>query len=625
MDMITSITTRTAALQDILAECNAALTDRGVGVAPNLSGIAARIKGISNLRVLRGSFTPEADSTSLTLPIPGFPKAVSFCQKDVTRVENQIMCAVYDPFNWKAIAGESKGVILYRTPKTTVGSMTMPSYTALSAIEPVFDGDSMTLPEINSSFYWVGGREHLWEAYYWDDLTEILKNTPMGEPVIVDGITYYGSDLSTAVASYDVGDAAKLYLIPTASWHLRAALVGSGETRNFQYKSHEWDEHGAEITEIYVGDGITALGNALFARLSNATRFVNASSALTSIGNLTFYRCFGLRTLSGLDRVTTIGQRAFLGCPSIVSIDLDEAVCKNAGDFAFHISSVEDGAPLAQWDGVGFGLCANRELKWGDTLTEVQNARYSATKVMQCTNPDMQTNYPGIDFCSGINGGAHTFVSVSDGGCVGLSLYHAYNTVHANDGLACASFMEFWLNVLRAESYTAPVTHCIKRGLINPILVYDSNTDNGYVKGVEERDGNIYFHLYNFSGGTDDHEILGAMLRNLGWKMSEKIRTYGAEAKRLIDRSLQQGIPVLATVNHMSTYEDAGHNEGDHEVCIIGCDAVTGKLTVVDSTGAAGSKGHIYTVAYEDMFYSHEEEEGQLRNSIILLDIGEEA
>ena len=615
MGIATELDKRTNALKEVLGECNDALFAQAAGRAADLSSVPEQIRGLQNLRVLKGIFTPAANTSTLTLPIPGYPKVVSICQKEVERAENAITCLSYDPFNWKRIAGDYHGIALY-----TYGGRTM-----ISATEPSFDGSQMTVPELLMDlFYWLGGKEHIWEAYYWDDLSETLKSTPMGEAVYSDDIPYYGSDLSTAVASYACGETAKAYVIPIPSGGYRLAIVGSGETADYTYlDAHPWDAYADQIYELFVEQGITAIGSAFFCKLSKARSFVNRSPALNEIGNFAFYRCFGLQSAKGLSMVETVGEHAFQNCASLQEIDLSPRHCTEVMSFANHMSSVEDSVKMAQWSGTSFGICANRRLKWGEALEEIQSTKYTADKLLTCLNPDMQTNYPDIQFGNMSLSGMLFPIPVSSGGCAGLALYHAYNTVHAKDGKACENFREFWYEVLKAETPYS-VQRFVDEGKIDPALIYQNGADasGGYVQGVSIINGEICFTLKNFPGGTDSHEILGEMLRRLGWSVSEKIPTYGAEAKQRIDSSLQQGIPVLASVNHMGLNEDYPYNEGDHEVCIIGCNRETNKLTVVDSTGAAGTVGHIYEVAYEDLFYSYEEAPGQLRNSVQLLTIG---
>lgn len=429
-------------------------------------------------------------------------------------------------------------------------------------------------------------------------------------------------DLSRAVAIYRAGENAKLYILPVGERAYRAALVGAGATDDYSRSQvHPWDIHGAEILDIYVAEGITAIGDSFFSRLSRAVKFVNLSSVLTTIGAYAFNRCFKLADVSGFGRVATIGERAFLGCVALKSIDIDSTVCTSIGAATAHISSLEDAVATGTWgDSTTFGAISNRRLKWGDTLADIKAEKYTATKRLKCLNADQQGNYPDIPFCSGISRKKHVFAYVAGGGCVGLSLYHAYNTIHATDGKAANGFEDFWYNVLKADS-VEPVQKYVNQGLIDDALIYDSTTESGHVDGVTvNASGDICFSLRNFHGGTDPHEIMGEMLRRLGWTVKEEHQTYGVEQKHKIYEALARGIPVLASVNHYGLNES--HDEGEHEVCIIGCNRESDKLTVVDSLGAAGKAGHVYTIGYEDLFYAYEETPGGLRNKITLLDIG---
>lgn len=588
-----------------------------------------------------GAISIESNQTAPVIPCSAKAKIVILELLSATETQAEIAARGKSGHMSSLLAYNWQG---YTLNGLAVGTRYSDSSPAALKLNCDFANGLTVLSGTNASYPFMAGI-YRWTAYYWNDeadIAELIAATPLGQKLLVGDQVYYGESLLSSVMVYTDSDAmeaagteesvlgaAVLHLIPNGEGTYRAALVGSGAVPGFSKAKaiHAWASYEPYITEIFISEGITSLGDYLFARMSEAKTVVNASSVLTSLGQYPFYNCFALRRAEGFGSVIRIGKGAFFNCPSLQLLDLDQNACREIGFFGLHICSAEDSLFLKEWENTAFDICASRAQKWdSQTLAEIQKKAYTDTAILRVPNPDMHNNYD-FKFCSGFyekedGTGGYQESLVKQGGCVGLSLYHAYNAVHAEDGMACEGFEAFWKDVLHADTQLTDVTKWVKDGSIHPLLVYQNGTDSagGYREGVSLGEkGEILFLLPNFHGGTDEWEILGEMLRRLGWTMSEKLLTTGAEQKGRIDASLHAGIPVLASVNHFSLNEESERNEGQHMVCIVGCDRETDKLTVVDSTWAAGTKGHIYTVSYEDLFYNYETDAAPLKNSIILL------
>ncbi len=84
-----------------------------------------------------------------------------------------------------------------------------------------------------------------------------------------------------------------------------------------------FDEYKDIITELRIGEGITAIGDGVFHRFEFVKK-VSLPSTLESIGEMAFARCFALRNITIPDSVTEIKNHAFYLCSSLEEITLSE-------------------------------------------------------------------------------------------------------------------------------------------------------------------------------------------------------------------------------------------------------------------------------------------------------------
>ena len=91
----------------------------------------------------------------------------------------------------------------------------------------------------------------------------------------------------------------------------------------------------SEIVEhIIINDGITGIGNSVFADYSSLLS-VTIPNSVTSIGNDAFSGCTSLSSVTIPNSVTTIGDFAFYGCSSLSSVTIGSGV-QTIGEGAFY-------------------------------------------------------------------------------------------------------------------------------------------------------------------------------------------------------------------------------------------------------------------------------------------------
>lgn len=137
---------------------------------------------------------------------------------------------------------------------------------------------------------------------------------------------YYAQwvDLSQMVAFGTCGD--------NISWTLDGnyvlTLTGTGATINCSSVSAiPWYDYRANVAQIVVEEGITALGSNIFNGCTNATT-ISLPSTLDRFEHQSCYNCASLTAISIPESVTSISISAFSSCSSLTSIVIPDNVTK---------------------------------------------------------------------------------------------------------------------------------------------------------------------------------------------------------------------------------------------------------------------------------------------------------
>ena len=209
----------------------------------------------------------------------------------------------------------------------------------------------------------VGGRRlhpHLTSSIL---LASVFMMTMIGALILVDenpvevmGQTSgtYGSNLSWTLDSDGV-----------------LSITGTGPMEDTDViDSEKW---GGEVKTVIIGDGITSIGNNVFADCSSMIS-IDIGNSVTSIGRDAFGGCISLTSVVLPDSVTEIGQWAFQNCTSLTEFTIPSSV-KSIGDAPFAgcrslagIEVVDINAAFCSVDGVLFD-------KEGSTLIQYPSGR----------------------------------------------------------------------------------------------------------------------------------------------------------------------------------------------------------------------------------------------------------
>ena len=325
-----------------------------------------------------------------------------------------------------------------------------------------------------------------------------------------------------------------------------------------------------EITEIkissanFVSDGeywdASANKDGSIACYRNGTTVRIVCGNVTTIEGKAFSKFLALKKISGLSSVTTIGAYAFCYTPNLVSVDLVPGNLTSIGTSAFRMSSIEDVFDLSAVPTNIIGDMATRHKRWGaSALSAVQSVVFPRTIYLDVPNPDSQENYSDVPIATKNGETLYT----NRHGCTTLAAYHMWNCLNAGTPKEYDSWLDWYNGTINADGNYAENNH------------HDSQTESN-------------------------------IITKLGWINGTETRVSDSQQLQTIIDRLAIGIPTYAVMH------STNNPGGTHSIVIIGCNATTHKLAVVDSA-VIGNTGIVSWVAFEDIFVGGSEESDRIR------------
>ena len=107
------------------------------------------------------------------------------------------------------------------------------------------------------------------------------------------------------------------------TWDLTDGVLtisGTGPMTDYTYDTYApWYNYKSSITSVFIGDGLTSIGDYAFSDCSNMAS-ITIPNSVTSIGDCAFQGCSGLTSVAIPNNITSIGGDAFLGCENLTSV-----------------------------------------------------------------------------------------------------------------------------------------------------------------------------------------------------------------------------------------------------------------------------------------------------------------
>ena len=106
----------------------------------------------------------------------------------------------------------------------------------------------------------------------------------------------------------------------------------SSDSNPLKYAHHLY-LNGEEVKDLVIPNGVTSIGDIAFYCCSGLTS-VTIPNSVTSIGGSAFYNCYGLTSVTIGNSVESIGTSAFSYCKGLTSVTIPNSVT-SIGDYAF--------------------------------------------------------------------------------------------------------------------------------------------------------------------------------------------------------------------------------------------------------------------------------------------------
>lgn len=564
-----------------------------------------RINSIRSRTIKTGVIKLNADSQTLTIPTTG--KLINVRGFNVPLAAGYLVTATWSegvsPSEYWGYA--QIGAQMRYTNNTN-------SVTFSGLTTSVSNGET-TFNTSNTSRLFAADALYVWTCFDWED------------------------EHSEAV--YDVGtteNTVYIVIIGNADGGTYSAyVIGEGAIADYgRYDTKPWADYIDNITNIYVGAGITSIGAYCFAEHTAVKRLqFEDSTTITHLGDRAFWRCqfsgnfsfpnltdtaltrafaacgnmrelslpntvttlnndalnacLNLRKVTGLENVQTVGKNAFFATPKLTQIDLDQNTVTSIGNDAFFISPAFSNINVSEWSNTTFGTNAAATINWTEEqLSEVRAIELPNIQLLS-VDPDILTNYgesAGEDFKFSLDhdGTTQRYLEM---GCDVTGLCLLYNLWHGTS----LNLGQWWTEViLPADDALSAVNG---QTPIRGGQVAHADITNRVAEAMGTRRKSVYplFANITVADNTVDYPAD---------TMTGQIFNLPVVKQAIVNELLLGNIPVLSW-GRSDNYQ--------HAVNIIGANAATDKLIVVDNSKLSSSiKGNIYEIALEDIISNHQ-------------------
>jgi len=254
-------------------------------------------------------------------------------------------------FSYTVTASDGYGKILYKYELFGSSTATVPAttidFTEETSVSVSYTGYEYT---INEYIYKISAKDEAGNlSIYWFKLEDcsVMKTEDAStvEHSYENKTCVCGRDVTAdAIATYDLSknqDGSVIGYLTNINGGQKLYILGRGEMKNYSNITSAGHtltpfEQNENITEVYVGEGITSIGDYLFYFCTNL-KVVNIPQGITYIGSNSFYYC-SLTNITLPEGLLKINNRAF-HYNKLTNIAFPETL-EYIGDAAFYNCSI---------------------------------------------------------------------------------------------------------------------------------------------------------------------------------------------------------------------------------------------------------------------------------------------
>ena len=151
---------------------------------------------------------------------------------------------------------------------------------------------------------------------------------------MVDGLCYNrNADGTSVTVTYEIAPSLS-YSSLSGAITIPETVTNSGTTYSVTSIGNVAFYGCSALTSVTIGNSVTSIGASAFRGCSGLTS-VTIPNSVTTIGNHAFEGCSGLTSVTIPNSVTTIGDYAFSSCSGLTSINIPNSVT-SIGNYAFY-------------------------------------------------------------------------------------------------------------------------------------------------------------------------------------------------------------------------------------------------------------------------------------------------
>ncbi len=173
-------------------------------------------------------------------------------------------------------------------------------------------------------------------------------------------------------------------------------ISGTGDMGNITRMGQLWDHYDNSIKTVIIEDGVTSIGEKVFASCESLTS-ITIPDSVTTIESRAFDDCSSLTSITIPDSVTSIGSSAFESCSSLTTITIPDNVT-SIGEYAFYdcssLTSITIPDSVTTIENCAFDRCSSlTSITISDSVTSIDSDAFDRCSSLTAIDVDTNNEY----------------------------------------------------------------------------------------------------------------------------------------------------------------------------------------------------------------------------------------